>query len=129
MDPATELSSAEARGVLSHCLQEQPDFHSFLARKGLRLPEAQQQALLRVLQAAQATDYAAALERWTTSPSLSLHTRALAMRVLDSLGGASDTSYKNALGQAESLLEDLQSRDPAPLTEVGDLQAPWDQKV
>lgn len=129
MDPATELSLTEARDMLSHWLQEQPDFHSFLTRKGLRLPETQQQALLRVLQAAQATDYASALERWTTHTALSLRTRALAMRVLDSLGGASDTSYKNALGQAESVLEDLLSHDPEPLTEAGDLQAPWDEKV
>jgi hypothetical protein len=129
MDPATELSSTEARDVLSYWLQEHPDFHSFLARKGLRLPETQRQALLRILQAAQATDYASALEPWTTHTALSLRTRALAMRVLDSLGRASDTSYKSALGHAESLLEDLQSCDPVPLTEAGDLQAPWNEKV
>lgn len=127
--PTSELSATDARAMLNDWLEEQSDFASFLYRKALRLPEAHQQALLCVLKAAEAPDYAKALESWTTNATLSLGTRALAITVLDSLGAASDTSYKNALEQAEALLRELPLADPAPLTDEGELQSPWSDKV
>ena len=129
LGPDTELAPDEARDLLDQWTHEQPDLASFIARKGTRLPDAQQQALLQVLQAAEATDYAPALEGWTTRAALSLSTRALTMTVLNSLGATTDTPYQNALQQADALFRDLQSETPPPLTEDNDLEAPWNDRT
>jgi hypothetical protein len=129
MDAILDLPLAEARARLDTLRQSQPDFGKFLERKAMRLPEAQQQALLHVVQAARATECAAMLQQWSRSASLSLRIRALARQVLENIGSETDTSYHQALQQAEKLLDDLQMADPAPVSDNGELQAPWNGMV
>lgn len=129
MDAILELPQTEARARLDTLCQSQPDFVKFLERKAMRLPEVQQQALLHLLQAAQAAEYAATLQQWSRNSSLSLHSRALARQALESMGVGTDTSYHQALQHAEKLLRDLQMADPAPISASGELQAPWNGMV
>jgi hypothetical protein len=129
MHAVLELPQAEARARLDTLGQSQPDFAKFLERKAPRLPETQQQALLYLLQRAQASEYAATLQQWSRSSSLSLRIRTLAMQALASMGIGTDTSYHQALQQAEKLFHELQMADPAPLTDSGELQAPWNAMV
>lgn len=129
MHEILDLPQAEARARLDALCQSQPEFARFLERRVLRLPETQQQALLYLLQRAQASEYAATLQQWSRSPSLSLRIRTLAMQVLASMGIGTDTSYHQALQQAEKLFHELHLADPAPLTDSGELQAPWNAMV
>ncbi len=129
MASQSELSPTEARMALDTLLQVQPNLSSFIARKGLRLPEAQQQALLRLLRAAEASEYVQALQCWVQNPALSLSTRALAITVLDRLGAPTDATYQQAIQEAEIAMSALRTADPASLTDEGALQPPWRETV
>jgi hypothetical protein len=129
MDTILDLPQTEARAKLDELCQEQPDFVRFFERRGQRLPETQQQALLRLLQAAQATAYAPTLQHWSRSPQLSLRTRLLAMQVLEGMDMRTDATYRQALQQADKILYELRSVHPAPRTDTGALPAPWNQMV
>lgn len=129
LDPDTEISSDDARHLLEQWTNEQSDLASFITRKGTRLPNAQQHALLRVLQSAEDTNYVPALTSWTTHTALSLSTRAMAMVVLESLGAATDTPSYKILQEADTLYRDLGSAAPPPLTESNHLSPPWSDRA
>ena len=78
IDP--ELSPEAASNILETLRQDSPDLPKFLLRKGLRLPEKQQEAMLRVVHASQDRDCVAVLEAWSRSPAVSLSIRAHAGR-------------------------------------------------
>ena len=99
MDTILDLPQTEARAKLDELYQEQPDFARFFERRGQRLPETQQQALLRLLQAAQATEYGPTLQHWSRSSQLSLRTRLLAMQALEGMRVRTDAAYQQALQQ------------------------------
>lgn len=126
---ASELAPTEARALLDNLCHDQPDFARFLERKGTRLPEAHQHALLHLLQAAQATECVPALQQWCHNSALSLHTRVRTVNVLQRIGVQTDTSYQKALLQAEKILGELRTADPAPLSDTGELQTPWYEMV
>ncbi|MEE9148819.1 MAG: hypothetical protein V3U27_15635, partial [Candidatus Tectomicrobia bacterium] len=123
------LSHHEACDTLDVLRHDQPDFPRFLARKGQRLPEAHQQALLRLLQAAQATEFAPVLKDWSSSTALSLRTRLLAVATLESLGTTRDEPYWEALQQAEKLLHQLQTTELPAVIEADELQSPLREVV
>ena len=80
--PESGLSFSEALATLDALRQEEPEFSRFLSRRGTRLPAVQQQAFLRLVQAAQATDYIPLLQQWRSHTALSIETRALTATVL-----------------------------------------------
>jgi hypothetical protein len=125
--PESDLSSPEALAMLDALRQEEPDFSRFLSRRGTRLPAVQQRAFLRLVQAAQATDYIPLLQQWRTHPTLSIETRALAVSVLKTLGASTDSSDDKALQRTSGLLQKMRTQDP--LTDEGALQAPWHDEV
>ena len=116
-----ELSPEVASDVLETLRQDTPDLPKFLLRKGLRLPEKQQEVMLRVVQAAQATEFSAVLEAWSRSPAVSLGIRAHAATTLQHFGAALDESYHNALQQAHTLSHELATMEQIAVNEAGEL--------
>ena len=114
-----ELSPADARQQLDALSGGGQDLAAFLSRKGMRLPETQQQAILRALQAAEATEAAPALQKWLQTQTLSLRTRLHSMALLQRWGIAVDQAQCNALQQAGALLDDLHAADVPPLQDDG----------
>jgi hypothetical protein len=117
----TELSGSTARDLLEHLCQDTPDVPKFLLRKGLRLPENQQEVVLQILHAAQATEFATVLEAWSRSPGVSLRIRARAATTLQHLGQALDESYHDALQRAHTLSCELAGLEELPVNEAGEL--------
>lgn len=115
------LSPEAASDILESLRQDTPDLPKFLSRKGLRLPEKQQEVMLQVLQAARATECVAVLETWSRNPAVSLGIRAKAATTLQHFDNALDESYHNALQQARTLAGELATREEIPVNEAGEL--------
>ncbi len=130
-DPAAELSPADARRQLDTLRGDGQDLAAFLTRKGMRLPETQQQAILHLLQAAEATDFAPVLQKWSQTPTLPLRTRLQTVDILHRWQADLDQAQCNTLQQAGQLLDDLQATDELPLHEdgSGQLRAPLQGRV
>ncbi len=109
--PAPDLSPSDARQQLDALGQEASALSTFLSRKGTRLPEAQQQAVLTLLQAAEATEFAPTLQAWSQARSLSVPTRRHAVAVLRRWDVAVDAAHHSALQEAGALLDDLSVAD------------------
>ena len=116
---AAELSPADARQQLDALSGGGQDLSAFLSRKAMRLPETQQQAILRALRAAEATEAAPALQKWLQTQTLSLRTRLHSVALLQHWRIDIDQAQCNALQQAGALLDDLQAADAPPLQDDG----------
>jgi hypothetical protein len=116
-DPAADLSPAEACQQLDALRRDGQDLSAFLTRKGMRLPETQQQAILHVLQAAEATDFAPVLQKWSQTHTVPLRTRLHTVAILNRWEVDIDQAQCNALQQAGALLDDLQAADTLPRQE------------
>ena len=125
--PESNLSSHEALEVLDALRQEEPEFSRFLSRRGSRLPSVQQEAFLRLVQTAQATDYIPLLQQWRTHAAFSIETRALTATVLDGFDASTDIADDKALRRTRDLLQALRSQEP--LTDEDTLQSPWHDEV
>lgn len=117
--PAAAMSPADARQQLDALRSDEQDLSAFLTRRGMRLPETQQQAILHLLQAAEATDFAPVLHKWSQTQTLSLRTRLHAAAILHRWEVDIDQSQHHALQQAGTLLDDLRAADAPPLREDG----------
>jgi hypothetical protein len=115
------LQPTEAQQLLAALRQTYPEFEKFLQRRFARLSEAQQQILIRILQAAQADDFRTMFTRWSSDPELSIPVRVYAMTALERLGGVVDQSVREGLWQAEHTLQQLKSETPMPVAEDGQL--------
>jgi hypothetical protein len=129
--PASDLSPADAREQLDALCGDGQSLSAFLTRKGMRLPETQQLALLRLLQAAEATDFAPVLQKWSQTQTVPLRTRLHAVAILNRWEVDIDQAQHHALQQAGALLDDLQAADTLPLQTdgSGQLAAPWQSRV
>jgi biotin operon repressor len=128
---ATDLSPADAREQLDALCGSGQDLAAFLTRKGMRLPETQQLAVLHVLQAAEATDFAPVLQKWSQTQTASLRTRLLSLAILERWGVEIDQAQHRALQQAGALRDDLQATDTLPLhaDDSGQLAEPLQGRV
>lgn len=128
---ATELSPADARQQLDALGDDGQDLSAFLTRKGMRLPETQQQAILNVLHAAEATDFAPVLQKWSQAQTVPLRTRLQTVAILSHWEADIDQTQCNALRQAGELLEELRATDTLTLQEdgSGQLAAPLQRRV
>lgn len=128
---ASDLSPADARQQLDVLCQDGQDLAAFLTRKGMRLPETQQQAVLHLLQAADATEFAAVLQKWCQTQTVSLRTRLHAVAILNRWHVDVDHAQSNAMQQAGALLDDLLDIATPPLREDGSgrLVEPWQGRV
>jgi hypothetical protein len=126
-----DFSSApdEARTTLHSLRQEYPELRKFLEHRFARLSEAQQQAVLALLEAAPAPDLAPLLQQWSRSAALPLHTRARAIEVQEHAHGPVDTAYRTGLVQAAHLLHQLCTAEPSPLDENDALTSPWSEAL
>lgn len=129
--PASDLSQSDAQQQLDALCQEAPELPAFLARKGTRLPEAQQQAVLNLLQAAEATTFAPVLQTWSQARTVSLHTRRSAISLLSRWNVEVDAAHRSTLQEAGAVLDDLSATDTLPLHEdgTGALAAPLQRRV
>ena len=129
--PASDLSPADAREQLDALCGDGQSLSAFLTRKGMRLPETQQLAILRLLQAAEATDFAPVLQKWGQTQTVSLRTRLHAVAILNRWEVDIDQAQHRALQQAGALLDDLQAADTLPLQtdDTDQLAAPWQSRV
>ena len=117
--PAADLSPADARQQLDALRSDEQDLAAFLTRRGVRLPETQQQAILHLLQAAEAKDFVPVLHKWSQIQTLPLRTRLHAVAILNRWGVDIDQSQHHTLQQAVALLDDLRAADAPPLQEDG----------
>ncbi len=117
--PAADLSPADARQQLDTLHQDEQDLPAFLTRQGMRLPEAQQQAILHLLQAADATDFAPVLQKWSQTQTVALRTRLHAVSILQRWDVDIDSTQRHALQQAGALLDDMRGTDTPELQEDG----------
>ncbi|WP_089942201.1 hypothetical protein [Candidatus Entotheonella palauensis] len=117
--PAAEPLPADARQQLDALRGDGQDLAAFLTRKGMRLPETQQQAVLHLLQAAEATDFVPVLQKWSQAQTVSLRTRLHTVAILNRWEIDIDQAQRHALQQAGALLEDLRNTDAPPLHEDG----------
>jgi hypothetical protein len=117
--PEAELSSDDARQQLDELCGSGQDLSAFLTRKGTRLPETQQQAILRVLRAAEATDYVPVLQTWRQTQTVPLRTRLQAVELLNHWQADRDPSQLDTLRQAGAVLNDLEAMEQPPLLEDG----------
>jgi hypothetical protein len=116
---ASALSPADAREQLDALCGSGQDLSAFLTRRGMRLPETQQLAVLRVLQAAEATEFAPVLHQWSQTQTVPLRARLHAVALLNRWEVDIDQTQHNALQQAGALLDDLQATDTLPLQAEG----------
>ncbi len=119
----------EARTTLHSLRQEYPEFRKFMEHRFARLSEAQQQAVLALLEAAPASDLAPLLQQWSRNAALSLHTRARAVAVQEHLHVPVDETYREGLVQAAQLLHQLRTADPSPLDDNDLLPSPWSEEL
>ena len=117
--PAADLSPVEAREQLDALRGDGQDLSAFLTRKGLRLPETQQRAVLHVLQVAEATDLVPVLQKWSQTQTVPLRTRLHSAAILSGWGVDIDLAQRNALQQAGATLDNLRTIDAPPLQEDG----------
>ena len=122
-------SSDEAQAMLEQLQQADSDLSTFLTRKGHRLPAAQQLAIARLFQAADASAYAPVLQQWSCNPALPLTVRATCLNALTQLGTAPDVELTQAVQQAEALAQNLGATAAEPLTDDGALEASWSEQV
>ncbi len=87
---------------------------AFLARKGTRLPEAQQQAVLHLLRAAEATAFAPVLQTWCQTRTMSIMTRRDAIDVLSHWDAAGDEAQRSAVQKAGALFDELRCHRCTP---------------
>lgn len=116
---AADLSPADARQQLDALRGDGQDLSAFLTRKGMRLPETQQQAILHVLHAAEATDFAPVLQQWSQTQTVPLRIRLRAVEILNHWAADIDRAQCNALQRAGALLDDLRAADAPALQEDG----------
>jgi hypothetical protein len=119
----------EARTTLHSLRQEYPELRKFLEHRFVRLPEAQQQAMLTLLEAAPAPDLAPLLQQWSRNGALPLRTRAQAIAVQEHGTGSVDEAYRDELVHAAGLLSQLRTAEPSPLDENDALAAPWSEAL
>ena len=117
----------EARTTLHSLRQEYPELRKFLEHRFARLPEAQQQVVLALLDAAPAPDLTPLLQQWSRNGALPLHTRAQAITVQEHGNGPVDTAYRDGLVHAASLLQQLRATEPSPLDESDALSSSWSE--
>jgi len=118
----------EARTTLHSLRQEYPELRKFLEHRFARLPEAQQQVVLALLEAP-APDLAPLLQQWSRNGALPLHTRAQAITVQEHGHGPVDPAYRDGLLQAARLLHQLRATEPSPLDENDALSSPWSEEL
>src|SRR5262249_29101078 len=130
-ETGTDFRSApdEARTTLHSLRQEYPELRKFLEQRFGRLPEAQQQAVLALFEAAPAPDVAPLLQQWSRSAALPLRTRAQALSVQEQYNVSVEAAYRDALSQAVRLLDQLGIDEPSPLAEDGMLPPPWPDEL
>src|SRR5712692_6933078 len=94
-ETGTDFRSApdEARTTLHSLRQEYPELRKFLEHRFTRLPEAHQQAVLTLFEAAPASDMAPLLQQWSRSAALPLRTRAQALTVQEHYTAPVDAAY------------------------------------
>ncbi len=126
---AADLSPADARQQLDALRGDGQDLSAFLTRKGTRLSETQQRAILHVLQAAEATDLAPALQLWSQTQTVSLRTRLHTVAILNRWEIDIDQAQCNALQQAGRLLDDLRAADTLAADDSGRLTEPLQGRV
>jgi hypothetical protein len=119
----------EARTTLHSLRQEYPELRKFLEHRFARLPEAQQQIVLALLEAAPAPDLVPLLQQWSRNVALPLHTRARAIAVQEHGNGPVDTAYRDGLVHAAGLLRQLRTTEPSPLDENDALASPWSEEL
>lgn len=122
-------ATTDAKAVLDELRQDYPEFDKVIAQKFARFPTAHQQRILTLLQDAQAREYAPLVQRWSHDPALSLQTRVQALVTQEQLALSIDSSYRDTILQAEQVRHHLATSEPAPLTDTGTLQTPWDEIV
>lgn len=115
----------EARSTLHSLRQEYPEFRKFLEQRFVRLPAAQQQAVLALLEVEPAPDLAPLCQQWSRSAALSLHTRRQALAAQERTEAPVDATYREALTHAVQLLHQLATPESSPLAEDGTLLPPW----
>jgi len=130
-ETGTDFRSApdEARTTLHSLRQEYPELRKFLEHRFARLPEAHQQAVLALFEAAPAPDMAPFLQQWSRSAALPLRTRARALTVQEHDHAPGDPTYRDALSHAVWLLDQLGTAEPSPLAEDGTLPPPWPEEL
>src|SRR5262245_14915192 len=131
VETGIDFSSApdEARDTLHSLRQEYPELRKFLEHRFARLSAAQQQVILALLEAAPGPDLAPLLQQWSRSAALPLPTRARAMAVQEHGNEPVDTAYRDELGQATRLLNQLRTAEPSPLDENDALASPWSEEL
>jgi hypothetical protein len=127
--PTAAPTTAEAQALLDSLRHEYAEFDKFLARRFTRLPETQQQALLTLLQEAQAGEYATLYRQWSNDTALSLAIRARVLTAQERLGSVVDPQYRATLLQAAHTAEQLRGAEPSSLTDTGELQPVWQEAV
>lgn len=119
----------EARTTLQQLRQEYPELRKFLEQRFARLPMAQQQVILALLEAASAPEWAPLLQQWSHSVALSLPLRARAAAAQAELPSSEEMAYRAQVAQAAQLLQALQQADPVPLDDDDTLMAPWTEQL
>lgn len=119
----------EARTTLHSLRQEYPEVRKFLEQRFARLPEAHQQAVLALLEAASAPDMAPLLRQWSRNTALPLHTRARVLAVQEHANAPVDTAYRDAVSHATQLLDQLGTAASSPVAEDGTLPVPWPEEL
>lgn len=127
--PEEGPAAAEARAILDDLRHAYAEFDKFIARRFTRLPEAQQQVLLALLQGAQADECVALCRQWSSDTAVSLSIRARALTAQERLGSPVDAQYRETLLQAAQTLDQLRGAEPPPLTDTGELQHVWQEAV
>lgn len=120
---------AEAQATLESLRQDYPELRKFLEQRFPRLAAAQQQTVLALLAAQPTPEWAPLLATWSRHEGLSLHLRAQALALLERATGPVEAPERAALVQAEHLLQQLSTLEPAPLSAEGALLPPWPDEV
>jgi hypothetical protein len=124
-----DIFSAEASALLTSLRQAYPDFEKVLARRFSRFSAAQQQVLIGVLQGAAGPESVPFFTQWSQNQELPIATRVRALTALEHLGHVAEPGTRDALLQAEQLLQHLQAEAPSPLTDDGQLLPAWHSAV
>jgi len=122
-------ASDEARTTLHSLRQEYPEWRKFLDHRFVRLPEAQQQAVLALFEVTPTPDLVPLCQQWSRNTALSLRTRAQALTVQERCDAPVDAAYQEGVSQAVRLLHQLTTTPPAPLAEDGTLPLPWSEEL